>query len=339
MIRNRCLLALCAIFWLMPASAHYLDIAQFSLYQHESAGEFALHATLPGNLNPSLPVDLPQGCQQQSREQHYIGDAYRVELVVTCDASAAGSLQTRWGRDGAIHRTYLLDGSSSSTMLPGGNLGAAVSVPDWQAIASAGDESFLTVAMRYLNLGTVHVLEGWDHLSFVFCLALLATGMPLLWLITAFTLGHSVSLALAHFGVLNIPIVPVEAIIALSVVFMAREALLTHRAGQPLSSGGAEQTHGLRWRVALTALFGLVHGLGFASVLGSLGVSASETVTALAFFNIGVEVGQIVFVLLVLLLIWLVRQIRLERQAVQWAACVVGGMGIFWTVERVVLGV
>ncbi len=338
MIRNSSALALCLLFWLTPASAHYLDIAQFSMYEQESPGEFALHATLPGNVNPSLPVDMPQGCRQQAREQHYIGDAYRVELVINCDATATGSLQTRWGRDGAIHRTYLLDGSSSSTMLPGGELGAAVQVQDWQALATAGNESFVDVAMGYLALGTVHVLEGWDHLSFVFCLALLATGMPLLWLITAFTLGHSVSLALAHFGVLNIPIVPVEAIIALSVVFMAREALLTHSAGQvPGSVPG--QVHGLRWRVALTALFGLVHGLGFASVLGSLGVSASETVTALAFFNIGVEVGQIVFVLLVLLLIWLVRQIRLERQAVQWAACVVGGMGMFWTAERVMFGI
>jgi len=338
----RYVVALFLMSWLTQLQAHYLDIAHFSLFEKEATGQFELQATLPITLDPRSAVMLPDGCSTLNREHRYIGDAYRVEILIECE-SASGDIQTRWGRDGAIKRLYSLDGNSVTTMVQGGALGSAVSVPDWSAAGAGSSDGFLATAGRFLNLGTVHVLEGWDHLSFVFCLALLASGLPLLWLITAFTLGHSVSLALAHFGLISIPIVPVEAIIALSVVFMAREALFSHNAAQENATAGvtasAGHTHSLGWRVWLTVLFGLVHGLGFASVLGSLGVTASETVTALAFFNIGVEVGQIMFVLVVLLLIWLVRRIRVERHAVQLAAWAVGGMGVYWTVERVLFGV
>jgi len=124
----------------------------------------------------------------------------------------------------------------------------------------------------------------------------------------------------------------------LSVVFMARDAFFHQsarfRSTQALSR--PELTY--RWRVILTALFGLVHGLGFASVLDGLGVSASDTLTALAFFNIGVELGQIAFVLTVLAIIWLLRRVHIERLMVPAATCVVGAMGVFWTLERVMFG-
>jgi len=321
------------IFWALlsvPVLADELDLAQFLMIQQESAEQFQLIASLPENLDPTAAVSLPDSCSLTSRSYTGNDRAHRVVLNIICSEADAGVIQTRWGSDGAMLKLRLSDGSETSMLLPGGPEGAALRLPDWTAAGNAVTPGFWSTAWRYLELGTVHVLIGWDHLAFVLCLSLLASGSALFWLITAFTLGHSISLALAHFGLLNLPIGPVEAIIALSVVFMAREALLSIRAktGQPPRS--------LNWRIGLTAGFGLIHGLGFASVLSGLGISASETVTALAFFNIGVEIGQILFVCAVLALMAALRTIRVERQSINALTCGVGATGVFWTVERMV---
>jgi len=315
-----------------PASAHYLDIAQFSLYPDQDPLQFQLQATLPLTLDPLLPVELPPGCTLLGREQNLFSESWRVDMRVSCATDQPGSIQTRWGRDGFMVRQYALDGSSASGMFSGKQPGASLPVPDWDAAGPAG-QTLVQTAQRYLNLGAVHVLVGWDHLAFVFCLTLLASGWPLIGLITAFTVGHSVSLALAHFGLVRLPIVPVEAIIALSIVFIAREAWLRHFAYQAAS----QSSYGSR--VVLTVLFGLVHGLGFASVLEGLGVSAADTVIALAFFNIGVEVGQIAFVIAVLVTLHLLERLDVRRLLVPAMTGAVGGMGLFWTVERVMFAV
>ncbi|MGQ9425425.1 HupE/UreJ family protein [Gilvimarinus sp. F26214L] len=325
---------LAAMLWISPAWAPYLDLAQFTIVQQNDSDRFRLEVTLPENVDPSLPLIWPTDCTAQSVTPVAGASEFSATLVfdVSCAPGAAGIVQTRWGKDGGTLETRLSDGSSRSDMLPGGRVGAVIALPDWQSVAQREPAGFWQTAWRYLELGTVHVLVGWDHLAFVFCLALLATGTSLLWLISAFTLGHSISLALAHLDVLNIPIAPVEAIIALSVVFMAREAILAFRKQDDGESG----SRSLRWRAGVTAAFGLIHGLGFASVLGGLGVSPTETVTALLFFNIGVEIGQILFVVAVIASIRLFRLLRLEMPVVHAATYGVGGMGLVWTLERVV---
>lgn len=194
------------------------------------------------------------------------------------------------------------------------------------------DPGVVQTAMHYLYLGAVHVLIGWDHLAFVFCLTLLASGLSLIGLITAFTLGHSLSLGLAHFGLIQLPVAPVEAIIALSIVFMAREAWLCRVPGSVGAAGSA------RSRPLITAFFGLIHGLGFASVLGDLGVSSSQRALALVFFNAGVEVGQVAFVLAVVALGLVVRKVSLQQWLLPGLTAGIGGMGVFWTLERVLPG-
>jgi hypothetical protein len=324
------------------AMSHYLDIAQFAFFPSADNTRFRLEATLPLTLDPLQPIDLPASCALLGRDVMSFSESWRIDMEISCLSVNPGLIQTRWGKDGFIIRTYALDGSSHSRMLSGSQPGAAMAVPDWNAAAPAAD-GFWRVAARYLELGAVHVLIGWDHLAFVFCLTLLATGLPLLGLITAFTLGHSVSLALAHLGIVNLPIIPVEAVIALSVVFLARDAWI-HQSVR-LRLGMLQDSHalqikepGFRERLLLTVIFGLIHGLGFASVLDGLGVSATDTLVALVFFNIGVEVGQVAFVLAVVTLIWLLSKIRLDRVLIPVSTCVVGGMGMLWTVERVLWG-
>jgi hypothetical protein len=332
--------ALCAVVWILQAtqtaSAHYLDIAQFTFYQSEETGRFRLRVdNLPQSANPVQPVQWPQVCQMLSRQQSSPGFLPSVEFEVECAVNAQGVISTQWGRDGGRVVFEYLDGTSNSMMLTGERSGITLALPDFDEEIT--ERSIASTAWLYLTLGTEHVLIGWDHLAFVFCLAMLASGVSLLWLITAFTLGHSLSLALSFFGIVNVPIGPVEAVIALSVVFMAREAIFYNRfSTHAVVNQGSLKSQ--RSKMALTAAFGLIHGLGFASVLGELGVSPADTVIALAFFNIGVEVGQVLFVLAVLTLVWLFRNIRFDMYFIRTALGVVGGLGMFWTVERV-LGV
>jgi hypothetical protein len=181
-------------------------------------------------------------------------------------------------------------------------------------------------AAVWLRLGVAHILGGLDHLAFV--LGLLLISRPdrrLLWTITAFTLAHSVTLALATQGALRLASAPVEATIAASVVLVAREAMhdqptLTRRA---------------TWAVAL--LFGLVHGLGFAGALRALGLPSGSVIPALLWFNVGVELGQL-GVVAVALLGW--RLLRPRLEGVAWikpaAAYAIGGLGAWWLIARTV---
>lgn len=318
----------------VPASADYLDIAQFALTEHDG-GRFRLVATLSDAADTGLSPTWPRACTLRSRDASRLPNARRVAFDVDCPPASSADLRIEmpWGRDGAILELDRDDGVVESRMLPGGPTGSVIDLSERPPDAAGSSGGFWPTARRYLALGTEHVLIGWDHLAFVFCLGMLASGASLAWLISSFTLGHSVSLALAHYGVLRIPTGPVEALIALSVAFMAREALLHLRAGG--APGDARPSGESRRRVGVTAAFGLVHGLGFASVLGSLGVSPAQTATALAFFNIGVEAGQLLFVFSVLGLVLCLRKLRIDRVAVSAGTCFVGGLGVFWTVERI----
>jgi len=335
------------VFYTPTGLAHYMDIAQFTFFEQEQSNQFRLLVdNLPQTLVPHQPVDLPAGCELLSRRESQPGFLPSVELEIACESGAEGLIKTRWGRDGGVLEYRYLDGSVASRMLAGGRSGTSLALPDWQS-DTVPQYSLIEAAWLYLVLGTEHVLIGLDHLAFVFCLAMLAAGRRLLFLITAFTVGHSLSLALSYLGVVQVSIAPVEAVIALSVVFMAREAILYQRAA---TTGGAASNNSaasagqiepgklpsLRGRLVLTAGFGLIHGLGFASVLSDLGVPAEDTVLGLAFFNIGVEVGQVLFVTVVLLVVWLFRQVQVQRQFVQTALNLIGAMGLFWTLQRVI---
>lgn len=183
-------------------------------------------------------------------------------------------------------------------------------------------------AANYAWIGVEHILLGPDHLLFVIGMLLL-TGFHrrLVWAITAFTMSHSLTLGLSMFGLISIPVVPVEIIIALSIVFVAREALT------------AKQTLARRlpWLVAF--LFGLIHGLGFASALSGIGLPVQQEAVALVAFNLGVEAGQ----LSVLLLLYLVSRLAIAFNSTTWqrrvhrgASYLVGVAGSFWLAERAV---
>jgi hydrogenase/urease accessory protein HupE len=191
------------------------------------------------------------------------------------------------------------------------------------------------VAQEYMALGIKHILEGYDHLLFIVCLILLAgTFKRILITVTGFTIAHSITLALAALGVVKVSVAPVEASIALSIVFVAMELARNKR-------------HTLTWRypIAVSSTFGLLHGFGFAAVLTEIGLPQTEIPAALLFFNVGVEVGQIIFVVVAITLflagkavVKTLREksfsdilIRIQRPA----GYIVGVLAMFWTIDRV----
>jgi hydrogenase/urease accessory protein HupE len=185
----------------------------------------------------------------------------------------------------------------------------------------------LDVAAGYLALGIEHLLTGADHLVFLLGLMLLVRERRrLLATVTAFTLGHSVTLSLAALGFVHIPSAPAEAAIALSILVLAVE-LARERPGA-LS----------RRPWAMAAAFGLLHGLGFAGALAEVGLPAREIPLALLSFNTGIEVAQIAFLgaVSVLLLVWR----PVGRRLPAWSALVpvygIGSLAVYWVLERVV---
>jgi hydrogenase/urease accessory protein HupE len=189
------------------------------------------------------------------------------------------------------------------------------------------------VVRTYTLLGVEHILSGFDHLLFVLALVLLVQGTRrLLFTITAFTVAHSLTLAGATLGWVHVPGPPVEASIALSIVFVASEIVHTRQ-------GRYSVTQHYPWVVAFT--FGLLHGFGFAGALAEVGLPQSSIPIALLFFNVGVEIGQLMFVGAVLTVIaagWRAgHRLRMSQPAWIWriAPYAIGALASFWLVERV----
>ncbi len=186
---------------------------------------------------------------------------------------------------------------------------------------SAGD-----VLRRYAALGFEHILpKGLDHILFVLGLFLLSARFrPLLWQITAFTVAHSVTLALSMFDVVSLPSRLVESLIAASIAYVAIENLFTSR------------LHA--WRPAIVFGFGLLHGLGFADVLKELGLPRAQFVPALISFNVGVELGQLAVVALALAAVgWFRDKPYYRKTIVIPASAVIAAVGVYWSIERAFL--
>ena len=192
-----------------------------------------------------------------------------------------------------------------------------------------GETSTYDVIKTYSKLGIEHILLGIDHLLFVLALIIITNGKwKIIKTITAFTIAHSITLSLAALGFVNFPTPPVEAVIALSIVFLAVEIVKNQNGQETLTSKKP-------WLVAFT--FGLLHGFGFAGALANIGLPQQDIPFALAFFNVGVEIGQIAFVLIVLAII---RLLSLKKQ---WSLIIqrippyaIGSLATFWMIERIV---
>jgi hypothetical protein len=181
------------------------------------------------------------------------------------------------------------------------------------------------VVMFYLNLGYHHIIpEGFDHILFVIGLCLLSSRMKtILWQATAFTVAHSITLALSMKNVIIAPSAIVEPIIALSILFVAIENIIISQL-KP-------------WRIILVFMFGLIHGMGFASSLNEIGLPRNAFLTSILSFNVGVELGQMTIILLVfgLLIFWAGKKVWYRKIIVNPLSILIACIAGYWTIERI----
>jgi hypothetical protein len=255
---------------------------------------------------------------------YVLADARVQHAELVCTTPLAGRVFTVNGLEltatDVLLRVDNLDGTSFTHRL----------VPEAPSVVIPERPGALDVAATYLALGIEHILLGIDHLLFVLALLLLVRGIGrLVATITAFTVAHSITLAAATLGFVDVPSAPIEATIALSILFVATEL-----ARGSVARSRTTATTNFPWLVAFT--FGLLHGFGFAGALSEVGLPAHAIPLALLFFNVGVELGQLAFIAVVLMGAWALRRIRLEPPA--WAprltAYVIGSVAAFWVFER-----
>jgi hydrogenase/urease accessory protein HupE len=270
------------------------------------------------------PPELPERCGAPAAITPVLSTLRDEFACAEEPLSAEDALRLPWQRQGIMLTARWADGSTARQFFAG--TGAAIEVP--LAALHAGSGSLRNAALRYLGLGIEHILLGVDHLLFVLGLLLLVSGpWMLVKTITAFTVAHSITLALATLGFVAVPSPPVDAAIALSIVFLGAE-ILRARQGRPGLAARAP------WVVAF--VFGLLHGLGFAGALSQLGLPPGEIPQAMLFFNIGVEIGQLIFVAAFLALTWALRtlQVRWPRWSEPLPAYAIGTVAAFRFVER-----
>jgi hydrogenase/urease accessory protein HupE len=278
-----------------------------------------------GDMRLRLDARLPESCVSPTpRSMQFVGNASTERWSVTCAGGLVGKTITIDGLRGTLTdvlvRIERTDGTSLVTRLS----------PSDPSFVVEAAPSPMTLAGTYLGLGVEHILLGIDHLLFVLALMLLVgDGRRLIMTITAFTVAHSLTLAAATLGFVHVPQAPVEAIIALSIVFVAGE-IVHARQGRP----GITQ----RWPWTVAFIFGLLHGFGFAGALTEIGLPAHAIPLALLFFNVGVEVGQLLFVAVALIASALLNRVPVAIPPWAWRvpAYGIGSVAAFWMIERVV---
>ena len=316
------------------AFAHEMRPAYLELRQTE-AETYDVLWKVPGkgeNLRLNLFVELPEGTVAVSEPRgSMLNNALTERWKVKRVGGMTGGTITIAGLSSTMTdvlvRLERLDGTTLVTRL----------MPSYPSFVVEAVPKSTQVAGTYLELGVEHILRGIDHLLFVLALLILVNGTRrLIATVTAFTLAHSLTLAAATLGLLHVPGKPIEATIALSIVFIATEIIHSRQ-------GRVSITERFPWLVAFT--FGLLHGLGFASALNEVGLPQADIPIALLFFNVGVEVGQLLFIAAVFAVITLAQilmRIVVRRFSVSqpvWAWCVppyaIGGLAMFWVIQRI----
>ena len=287
-----------------------------------------------------LPIEprFPAHCQEASALPPVVtGDALISRGEIVCEPALVGSEIAIDGLDRTLTdvlvRVEWLDGESTSHLM-------RPERRSFELQRGEGGGHTAAAVSTYLVLGVEHLLFGFDHILFVIgLLFFVRRPIELLKVITAFTVAHSITLAMSVLGMARLPQGPVEAVIALSILYLAVELAREHfgsRDGSTEVAAGGGFMHRFPWTVAFG--FGLLHGFGFAGALGEIGLPESAVGLALFLFNLGVEIGQLLVVFVILFFGFVLRKARLEVP--QWVYQVpiwlMGTVSAFWFIERVV---
>jgi hydrogenase/urease accessory protein HupE len=306
------------------ASAHEVRPAYFSVTQQsDSTYQVVWKIPAMGNAIPKIHPVLPETWTILDEQANLLPGNLRRTYTIRVDKAIEGDQLHFEGQEKTLIDILVsikkIDGIQYSSMIKPSN-------PNY--VIPMKPDRYSTIK-TYLIIGVEHILLGIDHLLFVLALLLITKGFKkLLKTITAFTIAHSITLTLATSGIIGLPSAPIEAVIALSIVFLAVELMHYYNGRKGL-------TFRYPWMVAFS--FGLLHGFGFAGALSDVGLPQTDIPSALLFFNVGVELGQIAFVLVVLCVIWLWAKTKINWPG--WTkkipAYAIGSMASFWLIERV----
>lgn len=303
-----------------PASAHEIRPALLQLEeQSEAVFQVRWKQPIADGRRLALEPDLPADCTVQGEQNVQLVEAAVVATWQVSCALNSGTIAIT-GLDRTLTdvfvEVYYLDGTTKRGIIRPEESGMDLSSGEYEGAVST-----------YLRLGVEHILSGPDHLLFVAGLLLLARLRQLFFVITAFTLAHSLTLALTSLGWVSLAAAPVELMIAVSILLLAVEAVR-------VMDGKGSFTAERPWVVSFG--FGLLHGFGFAGALADIGLPKGAELWALLYFNIGVEVGQILFVCGLLAIGWLLAKIAGKHLsgARRLLAYGVGISGAFWVLER-----
>mgnify|MGYP000032020983 FL=1 len=308
----------------LSMSAHEVRPAYFSITQQNNT-MFQVVWKIPamGNAIPKIYPVLPNGWEIIGEQSNLLPGSLRRTYLVKIKNGVEGN---KLHFDG-LNKT-LIEVLVSIKKSDGVQYSSRIKPSNPSYLIPVTPDRF-NVIKTYLQLGIEHILLGIDHLLFVLALLLITKGFGKLFkTITAFTVAHSITLSLAALGFIGLPGAPVEAVIALSIVFLAVELVQYYEGRKGL-------TVRFPWIVAFT--FGLLHGFGFAGALVDLGLPQVDIPWALLFFNIGVELGQITFVIGALIVIWILGKLKIKwpfwiKKVPPYA---IGSLASFWLFERV----
>jgi hydrogenase/urease accessory protein HupE len=305
------------------ASAHPLAPSLIRIKEHAPGQVEVTWKTpklkVPGSkLKPILP-DRCKSLSQPTLSEEGTARIYTWRI----DCGERGLSNASIGADGiaesrtdVIVHIELADGRTYRSILTDAK-------PRWTVPEVQSDWDVFT---NYARLGFAHILSGLDHLSFIFGLMLLVSVRRLFWVVTAFTIGHSITLALSALDVVRVRQRPVEILIALSIGIVAWEVV---------RFANAERTSFVKLPVMMAATFGLLHGLGFAGALRELGLPQGAIPLSLFSFNVGIEVGQLAFVALALVPVALVSSPGSRSRTFRIvSAYVIGALAFYWVFER-----
>jgi len=322
------------LFWLLVVSTHLLvahqtGLSYLKLTRDNDSNILAIYKKpLEDSQAKSIEINLPSKCYRERSQDITIENGFIIEqYIIRCLDNTL--IDSRIWVDGLISsdKGILLEynegGFKQQNLLRSSRPFALIEEK----------RSSFEISLEYIGLGFTHILSGVDHLLFLFALLLLVPNLRiLLYSITAFTISHSIALALSTLDIVVTPIPFVEAMIALSILILYREVII-----DDLYSISRRY---LPW---IVLFFGLLHGMGFATVLGEIGLPPYDIPTALLAFNIGIELGQLLFVSSIVILHTLICfifgsiYIKLLDNIKIYLSYILGGISTFWFIERVIL--
>ena len=294
--------------------AHELNPARLSL-EEKDINSFEVIWKFPSNvLTKPGSILFPVSCKETLNSLPKKEGKYQVTLsTLDCESDLRNQELTIKGL------TRMTDALISIQFIDGGQYEGLVSVNEPKMVIPGESNLYPT---NYFWLGVEHLLSGIDHLIFVLGLIFIVAGFKtLIKTITAFTIAHSLTLALSVTGIFQLPQSSAEALIALTLIYLALEV------------GDGERYKQTPWLLAFG--FGLLHGFGFAGALSEIGFSEASLAYSLLFFNLGIEAGQLLVLPIFIMIVWILNRIKITQITFQVSSYLIGGIACFWLIERV----